>query len=66
MPDVTMTVSALGEPHQLAFANSSTGSATAGSIVVVIPNGMTNADVRRALLNAEEAARRNGSRATGI
>lgn len=66
MPDRTITIPVLGEAHQAAFADSGTGSATAGSVIIVMPNGMTNADVRRAAMLFEEVARRDVSRATGI
>lgn len=66
MPDRTITIPILGEAQQAAFADSSSGSATSASLVLVIPDGMSNADVRRGLLLLEEAARRNPSRATGV
>ena len=66
MPDRTLTMPASGEPHQFTLAASSTGSATAGAIVVVIPDGMTNEQLLRALSNAEEIARRNTRQITGI
>lgn len=66
MPDRTITIPVLGEAHQATFADSSSGSATAGAIVVVMPNNMTNADVRRGALLLEEIARRIPNRATGV
>lgn len=66
MPDRIITIPVLGEAHQAAFSDASSGSATAGAIVVVMPNGMTNADVRRAAVLFEEVARRIPNRATGI
>jgi len=66
MPDRTLTVPALGEAQQSTMADSGTGSATAGAVVVVIPNGMTNADVQRGLMLAASAARRDPTRVNGI
>lgn len=66
MPDRTLTMPANGEPQQFTLAASSTGSATAGAIVVVIPDGMTNESLRRALANAAEIARRNPQQMTGL
>jgi hypothetical protein len=66
MPDRTLTVPVAGEPHQATRADSGTGTATAGAIVVVIPNNMTNDDVERGLAVAMDVARRDPSRINGI
>lgn len=66
MPDRTLTIPVLGEAQQATFASSGTGSATAASLVLVIPNNMSNADVRRGLVVLEEAVRRNPGLATGV
>lgn len=66
MPDRTLTVVVAGEPHQITLADSSTGSATAGAIVLVIPNNMPADQVRRGLQNAEVALNRDPQRINGI
>ncbi len=66
MPDRTLTVPALGDSNQSVMADSSTGNATAGAVVVVIPNNMTNEDVLRGLRLAEDAARRDPRQVSGI
>lgn len=66
MPDRVMTNHAAGEPHQTTLANASSGSASAGSVVLVIPDGMTNAALRRGLRNLLAAAQRDPQRFSGI
>lgn len=66
MPDRTFTAPALGEPHQTVIANASSGSASAGNLVLVIPNNMTNDDLRRGLGNLLAAAQRDPNRFSGI
>lgn len=66
MPDRTFTVPARGEAHQTTIATASSGSATAGSLVLVVPDGMTNADLRRGLANLVTKARMDPNQVNGI
>jgi hypothetical protein len=66
MPDRVFTVPALGEPHQTTIAAASSGSASAGNLVLVVPNNMTNADVRRGLASLVSKARMDPNQVTGI
>lgn len=66
MPDRTFTHVVAGEPHQVTVAASGTGTATAGAIVVVVPNNMTTDDVERGLENAMQLLRREPNRYNGI
>ena len=66
MPDRIITIPVNGEAQQATFTDTSSGSATAASIVVVMPNNMTNDQVERGAALLVDIARRERDRASGI
>jgi hypothetical protein len=66
MPDRTITMPVAGEAHQGVVAASSSGSATAGAVVLVIPNNMTAADVERGLRLLMDRTDRDPQQINGI
>ena len=59
MPDLRITLDATAEPHQATSTATSSGTATAGAVVVLVPDGMTNATLRRTLGALLDAVRRD-------
>lgn len=57
MADTVFTVPIAGAPNQVTSSAASSGNATAGSLVLVVPNGMTNHQLARALRTAAQAVR---------
>jgi hypothetical protein len=47
------------EPHQVTITAATTANETAGSVVMVVPDGTPNQVLRRALLLAADACRRD-------
>lgn len=66
MPDRRLTMHAAGEPHQFVLTDTSSGTASAGNVVCLIPDGMTNEALRRALHNLLEISRRNPRQMNGL
>lgn len=66
MADRVMSVSLVGDANQTTITDASSGSAASGLIKVVILDGTTNAQLRRALRIAAESARRDPTVMTGV
>jgi hypothetical protein len=66
MPDRTLTMPVLGEAQQGTVAASSTGTATAGAVVLVIPDGMSAASVARGLSLMEARVLRDPQQINGV
>lgn len=66
MADRTLTVTAKGEAHQAGLADTIPGSVAAGTVAIVMADGITNDDVQRALRLAEDIARRDPKRVNGV
>jgi hypothetical protein len=66
MADRTLTVTAKGEAHQAGLADTIPGSVAAGTVCVVMADGLTNDDLLRALGLATDVARRDPKRINGV
>lgn len=65
MADRTLTITAAAAEHQGSLADTIPGSVAAGTVAIVMANGMTNRDVKRALKQAMDLARRDPTRVNG-
>ncbi len=66
MPDRVLTLNAPGEAHQFTLTNASSGSAAAGSVVLLIPDGMTPETLLDMARDLVEIVRRNRPQISGV